>query len=495
MEMSETSIYRHEGQHLPAVRGAVEVLFRQYKVILIVSGLVVACMIIAGVWTPKYDARMKILVRRQRVDPMITTQADDSRQFGADQVSEEDLNSEVELLNSRDLLREVVLATNLQNDTGGFRLFWPKSPSIRIDEAVYKLGKQLKIEPIRKSNVISVQYESGDAERARDVLKVLASAYIEKHKEVHRPTGEFKFFDQLTNQYQVGLDRAQKQLIDFNHEHGIVSLQTERDLTLQRGNDFEATAQQANQAMLELQQRLAVLKNQLRSTPQRVTATVSTSKDEQLLGQMKSTLLNLQLKRTELLTKYAPGYAPVREVEQQISDVQASIASSERSAVLGETTERNPAYDWLQQEITKAESEFNAMKARAQSASGISGTYRASAERLNQEESIQRDLVRNAKLQEDNYLLYVKKREEARINDALDQRGFVNVAITEEPSVPAVPVRSPINAALLTLLIAFTVSAPTAYLTDRLDPSFRTPDELAGYLDVPVLATLPKGQA
>jgi uncharacterized protein involved in exopolysaccharide biosynthesis len=492
--MTETSIHLHERRRLPTVRDGAEILFRQYKVFLIACVLVIVGMIVSGVWTPKYEARMKILVRRQRIDAMITPQANDSMQFGADQVSEEDLNSEVELLNSRDLLREVVLATNLQN-VGGWHLFRSRSPLVRIDQAVYKLGKQLKIEPIRKSNVISVQYESDDPELARNVLKVLSNAYIEKQTAVHRPTGEFKFFDQLTTQYKLGLDHAQKRLLDFNRDHGIVALQTERDLTLQRGNDFDASAQQAKQSEFEQQQRLAVLRAKLDATPVRITATVSTSKDELLLGQMKSTLLNLQLKHSELLTKYAPGYAPVREVEKQIADVQSSIASSERVSVVGETTERNPAYDWLQQEITKTNSELNAMRARAKAASGISGNYRAAAQLLDQEDATQQGLVRDAKLQEDNYLLYVKKREEARINDALDQRGIVNVAVTEEPSVPAVPVRSPLNAALLTLLVAITISAPAAYVADRLDPSFRTPDELAGYLNVPVLATLPRGQA
>jgi hypothetical protein len=33
----------------------------------------------------------------------------------------------------------------------------------------------------------------------------------------------------------------------------------------------------------------------------------------------------------------------------------------------------------------------------------------------------------------------------------------------------------------------------TAFVVDFMDPSFRTPDELAGYLGMPVLAALPKG--
>ena len=70
---------------------------------------------------------------------------------------------------------------------------------------------------------------------------------------------------------------------------------------------------------------------------------------------------------------------------------------------------------------------------------------------------------------------------------------FLNVALAEQPVVPALPKRSPLSIALLTLLLAGTFSLSTAFVLDFMDPTFRTPDELAGYLGVPVLAALPRG--
>ena len=51
----------------------------------------------------------------------------------------------------------------------------------------------------------------------------------------------------------------------------------------------------------------------------------------------------------------------------------------------------------------------------------------------------QDDLVRDVKTAEDNYLLYLRKREEARISDALDSKRIVNVSIAEAATVPALP--------------------------------------------------------
>ena len=61
---------------------------------------------------------------------------------------------------------------------------------------------------------------------------------------------------------------------------------------------------------------------------------------------------------------------------------------------------------------------------------------------LQQAAIVQQDLLRTAKTEEDNYLLYLRKQEEARINDALDARGILNVAIAEPATVPALPARS-----------------------------------------------------
>ena len=52
----------------------------------------------------------------------------------------------------------------------------------------------------------------------------------------------------------------------------------------------------------------------------------------------------------------------------------------------------------------------------------------------------QDDLLSTEKAAQESYLLYAQKREEARMNDALDERGIVNVAIAENPITPALPV-------------------------------------------------------
>jgi uncharacterized protein involved in exopolysaccharide biosynthesis len=210
------------------------------------------------------------------------------------------------------------------------------------------------------------------------------------------------------------------------------------------------------------------------------------------MQQLKATLLNLELKRTELLTKYDPSYRLVQEVDKQIAETKSAITTEEMHPPEEETTDQDPTYAMLRSELAKAQEDLAGLKARAAADNTVAGEYRHAARSLEQEGITQDDLQRAAKTQEENYLLYLKKKEEARISDALDQRGILNVAVAEQPTVPALPIQSPTRTGGITLLLAFFVSLGAGFVTDYADPSFRTPDELAGYLELPVLASLPK---
>jgi uncharacterized protein involved in exopolysaccharide biosynthesis len=490
MRTDEQAIERYSRQPLPTSRDIIAVLFRQRWLMLIAFVVVIVAVAVSGVWVPKYEAQMKILALRQRSDSMVTSSANAPSQYNSDQVSEEDLNSEVELLNSDDLLRKVVMTTGLDGKSGSST---DGGSAVVVAKAVRKLSGDLKIEPLRKTNVISVGYQARDPEMAARVLKALAAAYMEKHLEVHRSSGEFKFFDQQTEQYKQGLNQAQEKLTDFTKGTGVVSAELERDAALRQADGFDSTARQAQTTVHETEQRVSALQAQLQTIKPRMTTVVRNSDNPQLLEQLKSTLLNLELKRTELLTKYEPSYRLVQEVDQQIADAKSAISAEESKPIRDETSDQNPDYQWVQAELTKAQADLSGLKARTAAAAAVAAKYHGQAQSLGQNMVTQQNLLQAAKTQEDNYLLYQHKREEARISNALDQGGILNVALAEQPVVPALPKRSPLSVALLTLLLAVAFSLSTAFVLDFMDPTFRTPDELAGYLGAPVLAALPKG--
>ena len=487
-------ILENRRQSNVTLRDVTAVLFRQRRLLMTCFVvLLVLAVVLSGALNPAYRAEMKILVRHGRVDPVVTSQSNTPPQMLQAETTESELNSEVELLNSQDLLRQVVLANELQTRWRSWLpAFGEPRAEVEIAKAVRTLGKLVKAEPLRKTDTISVTFESSDPDLAARVLNSLGSLYLEKHLQLHRPIGEFRFFDQETEQLRRGLDTAEDRLTDFTRERGVVSAQYERDLTLQKASEQEASLAQTQAAVAETEQRIGALEQQVASIPPRLTTQLRTSDNPQLLQQMKSTLLTLDLKRSELLSKFEPTYPLVVEVEKQIRETQATIAGEKDAPVRDETTDQNPTYEWVKAELAKAQTELSGLKARAGADQAALARYRSKARDLQEAAVVQQDLLRTAKTEEDNYLLYLRKQEEARINDALDARGILNVAIAEPATVPVLPVKSLSYYVLLCSFLAGCGSVGIAFFADFLDPSVRTPDEVALWLDLPVLASIPK---
>jgi uncharacterized protein involved in exopolysaccharide biosynthesis len=494
MEIQHLGNHEASSGYPSSIRDFVAVVFRHKKLIaLSFVGVFFGATIVALLQPSRYQARMKILVKSERIDPVVSPQASNILPMAA-AVTEEDLNSEVELLKSKDLLEKVVLACGLERKTGSTlpkALEKQESPdnAIAIERAVRALDKRLRVEVIKKTNLIGVDYESTDPGLAARVLSTLGDLYLEKHVAVHRTPGTVDFFQQETERYRTGLADAEAQLVDFTHG-GTVSARQEKEAVLQRLSDFEAAQWQTQQAINETQQRIKTLEAQAASTPPRMVTMTRNTDDAILLSGLRSTLLNLELKRTELLEKFEPGYRLVREVDAEIAQTRATLAAAEQSKLRDETTDQNPTYAWVRSELAKAKTDLAGLQGKAAEDARTVSQYRENARILGQKEIVQEDLLRTVKVGEDNYMLYLQKAEEARISEALDRKRIINVAIAEAPTAPPLPSSQRYLTVLIGALLATLMSVGIGLTAEYLDSTLRTPDEIRTHLNIPVLASM-----
>jgi capsular polysaccharide biosynthesis protein len=177
-------------------------------------------------------------------------------------------------------------------------------------------------------------------------------------------------------------------------------------------------------------------------------------------------------------------------VDTQIAQTRAAIDAAEKSQLREETTNRNPTFAWVDAELAKTRSELAAQQARADVLKRTVASYEQQASVLDRQQSVEQDLERQKKTEEDNYLLYKRKQEEARISNALDRSRILNVAIAEPAAVPDLPARSRVFTLLIGLLAAIAASVASATTAEYLNPSLKTPVDVVEYLDVPVLASI-----
>lgn len=450
---------------------------------------------VMAAWTaPQYEATMKVLVKRGRVDPVLTSAADTLTPDRSG-VSEDELNSEVELLKSRDLLHQVVLAAGLGEPELRSFSATPASSDTRdaaMSRAILDLESRLDIGAIRKSTIIQARYRSADADEAARVLTHLAKLYIEKHLLVHGSAGAYEFFQEQTRTLAVEREEAEAQLANFNQDASTAAPQAEMENTLRTLAEFEASEERTRADMMAIERRIDVLNKQIADTPSRQTTQIHTAVDDARVRELKTVLFNLEIKQADLLRKFNDDYPPVQQVAEQITQAQTALEDAQQMPVTAETTDQNPTHQWLRDERARAATEREALVARAQGLAAAVAEFRTKAQELGGARLRQDGLERAVKTVRNNYDLYQRKLEEARIASALDRTRVANVVIAEEPNVPALPSNARRAALLLLGLVGGVISGlVVAYVLHFRTPHFQSGAEVAAYLNVPVLATLP----
>ena len=460
--------------------------------------------IAAAIMPHRYQSELKILVNRERADALVTAQQTAAVEQNMPGLSEEDINSEVALLRSEDLLEKVVITCGLDQKTASSSILDRVidvilSPfrgsevdhQVIVRRAAMRLDSNLRIEPIKRSFIISVRYTARNPQLAARVLNTLGDLYLEKHAAVHRPINATNIFDQQSEHYRHALQNAEDRLASFNQESGLVTGQSEKDTSVPKLAEFELDMHETQTAIPSAEQHVHELQALLEKTPPRIVTQLHTSDNGALLQQLRSSLVNLQQQRVDLTNKYAPGDRMVQEVNTQIEQVTAAIDAQEKAPLHEETSDENPTYQFLRQELAKARADLASLRAKAGAAARVNGTYRALLMERDQKQLQQESLIRDVKAAESSYLLYLNKREEARISDAFDKSRILNVSIAQPATVAVSPVNPLPLMLLLGWLLACVLSTGVILVQERLNPMVRSPRQIEQYLDVPVLGNLP----
>jgi uncharacterized protein involved in exopolysaccharide biosynthesis len=492
--MEETSLvpitpYERTGL---TVRDVVMIGFRRRRLVGYSFAAFLLLALIAGLLLNKYQSEMQILVNAERVDPLVTP--GDKTLLVARPITPEELNSEIALITSEDVLRSVVEKERLYEDYGwsvAAFLAGAKSKDWRIESASRELRKKLDVEPGKKSNTIQVTYVATDPDRAARVMSTLSKAYLQKHLAAHKPPGQYTFFQQEADHYRNALQEQESRLSKFSSDGGAVVAQTQRDITLQKLGDLQVNLVQTQSAIEETRKRITILKSELASAQPRIMTQLRSSQNPQLLQQLEGTLLNLQLKRTELLQKFAPSYRLVQEVDEQIRTTQHAIEQARSTPLRDETTDRDATYEWMRGDLAKATADLQSLEGRQAVTLAEIARFRDDAQHFNDAGIEQHRIMRDAQALEEAYLLYVRKREEARITDAMDERKILNVAFAEEPTRPVLPKYSFLLVVAGAVALASIGSLTATGVCEYFDPSFHRPDDVRRFLSIPAVASLP----
>jgi succinoglycan biosynthesis transport protein ExoP len=480
--------YMRNTQDHASMRNIVEAAFRHRSLWILVAGSVFFVAIAYTVLRPKeYQSEMDILVQNTRGDEQITP----SRVNGTitiNGVTEEQINSEIQLLQSRGLANLVVdpqwnsASTSMTPD------------QLKAHEkAVDKFEKHLSVQMIRKSNVIHATYLASDPRAATEALSRLLAAFLAKQREIAQPPGTAKFFADEADRYKDELDQAQQQLAEYQQQHQIVSLPDTEQNVDREINDAETELRSTDAQISEVTQRIGTQTRQLKDIPSRQLTQQRVAPNEYSVEQLTTMLATLQNDRTSLLTKFTPEDRSVQEVDKKIADTKTALANAQRLTSQDTASDVNPVWQAVSGSIIQGESDRQSLRAKHDALAQQIGSLRASLSTTEGSTVAFTTLRQKVTDLENNYQLYTQKRDEAQMADAMNQSRLLNVAIQQNPTFSVIPFRpKPVVDTVLGGFTAIFLASFLVFFAEVGRDTIANAGELERLTWLPVFATVPR---
>ncbi len=425
-------------------------------------------------------------------------------------MSERQVKAEISLLTSRSVIRSVIQEYRAQGKPPE-RARYPlqglvESASTRIgdlfgSEAMAAtdgnpaqgrmLRGKLQSAPITRTNVIVVAYDTQDPVWGAQFVNDLLRHHVSRIAELNEKASAGSFFQEQSSLLAVRWQETREALSAFQREQGASLLAGDETYLRSVLSRFEADLSETETSRLELTAMSQFLTEEVRLLPEKITSESRVTENE-AVGYLSSRILELEIERSELLSRYRPTSIRIQALDEQIGQAQRLLESKQTETLAEYVTEENPARRDLKLQLLQIETQLRGAAAKETALHDQIADYRQRLhllERLGTELDRLKGNVENAKLA---YQTYSKKKEEARLSSSLDQSGIVNVSILDPAEPPRAPM--PRKTRLLLILggaIGFALGFILAFLRDWLDPSLKSSAQAYRLSGIPIIAEIP----
>jgi len=499
------------------IRDYVESLFRHKKKILIYNLLVLlAISAIIVLWPRKYRSEAKIWIKigreNSRLDPTAATGETISIQ---ETDREDEIKSVLDVVASRGVITSVVdklspevvlgdaplpgqeeTASNaavdfLKQSLGSvIKVLKQIDPISEKERAIQEIIENVAVGSERKSNVVSIEYDSDSPELAQAIVDSLIEQYTLRHAQIFVTQGSKQFFEEQKASLREDVAEKSNQLKKFKDEMGLASIGGHRSML---ENQMSATQQQKMDTIGELEgarARISTITELLKKQPKNIR---SEEKSVPNTGRdlIRSQLYGLQVQRMELEARLK-DHPRIDAIKKQEAEARRELAKRNDTSRMEVTQAINQVYQELLLDLGEAKASLSGYQAVLTALKEQETTIAARIKQLNSADVEIEQLQRDVNLAVNNYSKYSENLEDARISEALDQQAFSNISLAQAPTLEEKPI-SPSKGilALLGLAAMFLGTIAIAVGLQAIDNSARRAQQVSDAMGVPVLVSIP----
>ena len=440
--------------------------------LIILTGLgTVICTYLAFQFVPdQYVSTSRLLVKLGRENVELPATVDKGSLLSTG-VRKEEINSEIQLIASRPLIEATVdrigLAAFRSDPPPPVTWFQRSKAVIRSvvsevratvrewlillnlrqrlaerEEVVLLLTKTLSVEREKDSDVIAISAKLPSGDLAMRVVSTVVEIYLERRVEMRRDRGMSDFFDDQLNVLRAQLADLDARKLRLRDTRNMSAVSEERVLLVSRLQGLYGQLADDERELLLLG---AAPRAAASASAAALAVPLSSFPN---LEQLRVKTTELRVRRTELLQKFKPDAEPVDRVSREIAEIERTL----QLAITTQQAQRRELARTIEQRLLS----------------------------LNGGEAALEVIERERQAATQNYQSYQRRREEARVSEALDVRRVSNIALLSPAERPIEPV-GPRKLLIVALAFPFGLIAGLgiALLLEYLNQTIRDERDLA----------------
>jgi capsular exopolysaccharide synthesis family protein len=448
--------------------------------------------------TPRYTASSSIMIGVPK-----TKVVDIEQVLSAGLGNDTAINSELEVLRSRELAKKLVVKFNLINREEFNPSLRPPGLMSRINlrqwipdslkeslgmEPPAQLSKEeqerrqmatairiflekLKVSPIRLSKVIRISFESNDPKLAAAIANELPEAYIIGQMEAKLNATEkaTKWLNEQLTELKEKVAYSERAVEIYRDEYGLTEVQNTGIISSQL-SEVNSQLMIAKAERAQAEARLKQVR-QLRKKRGSVIESASEVLASSLIQRLREQEAQVTRKASELSVEYGPKHPKILQVNAEIEDIRAKINLEIRKIITG-----------LQNEVEVARSKERSLSESLQELEQRTGVQKKESIQLN---ALEREAAANRTLFE----TFLNRFKETSTTTGMEEADARVISKAEIPSGASFPNRK--RMFILVVIVSFSAAIGLTFLVYALNPGLLSPEQIENELGLPTIGMIP----
>jgi polysaccharide biosynthesis transport protein len=470
-----------EAEEGPNLRAYWRVIQKRLWTILSIL-LVTFTIVSIATWREKPVYRASTLLEIEKENPNIPTVQE---LFQLEDVSDNYLETQYKVLQSETLARRVIDQLHLSQvkefnpPKGGWFQLNAHAAAPTSDSPVDPDTEQtmlrafedrLTVDPVRRSRLVEVSFESQDPNVAAQAVNALASNYIEENLESRWDDAQkaSEWLSQQLQSFKAKLEKSEDDLQQYAESNGLLFLETENGGT---ENIVDERLRELQDELTKAQAERYEKESLYRLTQAGDYGSIPGIVDNKLIQDLTERMADLVREQASLTPTFTSDYPKMKQIQSQIDDIQKMMNQERNRAAQGIVDDYQAAVRreaLVQQAFEQQQQQANLVAARAV-----------------QYNILKREVDTNKQLYEG----LLERLKEAGVSAGINASNIRVVDAAVPPTRPVSP--RPVLNLGLALLLGLSCGVGVAFLQEHLDNTLKNSDDIERILRVPALALIP----